>query len=142
VHGDQLSLYTDVERLLPDYIKPECLEMVMEIQEYDPSATETSRETAGKGPSKKRKRNDDPARDIPPGGCTGFVSVADLLVKQNDKKRVKTARFDEKVGFDEEIEAGLFASRQATSMSAASSKLPKAKLKRAQDMVSGRKGNW
>jgi ATP-dependent DNA helicase MPH1 len=96
--------------------------MVMEIQEYDRSATERSRQTAAKGPSKKRKRNDDPARDIPPGACTGFVSVADLLVKQNDKKRKKTARFDENAGFDdetdEEIEAGLFAPRRATSMSA------------------------
>ena len=110
VRGDQLELYTDVERLLPDYIKPECLEMVMEIQEYDPSTTETSHETAGKGPNKKRKRNDDPARDITPG-----------------------ARFDENAGSDDEIEAGLFVSGQATSMSAASSKPPKAKLKRAQD---------
>jgi ATP-dependent DNA helicase MPH1 len=59
--GDQLELYTDVERLLPDYIKPECLEMVMKIQEYDPSATKRSHKTAGKGPSKKRKWNDDPA---------------------------------------------------------------------------------
>jgi ATP-dependent DNA helicase MPH1 len=81
--GDQLELYTDVERLLPDYIKPECLEMVMEIQEYDPSATKRSRKTAGKGPSKKRKRNDDPARDIPPGGCT-VLPKAKLKRAQND----------------------------------------------------------
>jgi ATP-dependent DNA helicase MPH1 len=115
----------------------------MDIQEYDRSATERSRETAAKGPSKKRKRNDDPARDIPPGACTGFVSVADLLVKQNDKKRKKTARFDENAGFDdetdEEIEAGLFAPRRAASMSATSSKPPKAKLKRAKTMASERK---
>ena len=143
VRGDQLELYDDVERLLPDHIKPECLEMVMEIQEYDRSATERSRETAAKGPSKKRKRNDDPTRDMPPGACTGFVSVADLLVKQNDKKRKKAAKFDENAGLDddtdEEIEAGLFAPRRAASMSAASSKPPKTKLKRAKTIASGRK---
>ncbi|KAF8273776.1 hypothetical protein EI94DRAFT_1562845 [Lactarius quietus] len=143
VRGDQLELYDDVERLLPDHVKPECLEMMMEIQEYDRSATERSRETAAKGPTKKRKRNDDPTRDIPPGACTGFVSVADLLVKQKDKKRKKTARFDESAGLDdetdEEIEAGLFAPKRAASMSAASSKPPKTKLKRAKTMASGRK---
>ena len=142
VRGDQLELYDDIERLLPDHIKPECLEMVMEIQEYDRSATERSRENAAKGPGKKRKRNDDPARDIPPGACTGFVSVADLLVKQ-DKRRKKTNKFDENAGLDdetdEEIEAGLFAPRRSTSMSATSSKPPKTKLKRAKTMASGRK---
>ena len=140
VRGDQLELYDDVERLLPDHVKPECLEMMMEIQEYDRSATERSRETAAKGPSKKRKRNDDPARDIPPGACTGFVSVADLLVKQKDKKRKKVARFDENAGLDddtdEEIEAGLFAPRRATSMSAVPSTPPKISLKRAKTMAS------
>ena len=143
VRGDQLELYDDIERLIPDHVKPECLEMVMEIQEYDRSATERSRENAGKGSGKKRKRNDDTARDIPPGACTGFVSVADLLVKQNDKRRKKTAKFDENAGLDdetdEEIEAGLFAPRRSTSMSAAASKPPKAKLKRAKTMAGGRK---
>ncbi|KAH9057001.1 hypothetical protein EDB87DRAFT_1833399 [Lactarius vividus] len=136
VSGDQLELYGDTKRLLPDHIKPECLEMVMEIQEYDRAATARSREKTAKGPSNKRKRNDNPARDIPPGACTGFVSVADLLVKQkNGKKRQKTIKFDENAGLDddtdEEIEAGLFAPRRSTSMSAASSKPPKTKLKRS-----------
>lgn len=144
VRGDQLELYDDTERLLPDHIKPECLEMVMEIQEYDRSATERSRKKAAKGPSTKRKRNDDPARDVPPGACTGFVSVADLLVKQkNGKRRKKSAKFDEDAGLDdetdEEIEAGLFAPRRATSMSAVSSKPPKAKLKRAKTTAGGSK---
>ncbi|KAH8992001.1 P-loop containing nucleoside triphosphate hydrolase protein [Lactarius akahatsu] len=144
VRGDQLELYDDTERLLPDHIKPECLEMVMEIQEYDRAATERSREKTTKGPSNKRKRNDNPARDIPPGACTGFVSVADLLVKQkNGKKRQKATKFDENAGIDddtdEEIEAGLFAPRRSTSMSAASSKPPKTKLKRSKTTASGSK---
>jgi ATP-dependent DNA helicase MPH1 len=144
IRGDQLELYDDVERLLPDHVKPECLEMMMEIQEYDRSATERSRQTAAKGPSKKRKRNDDPTRDIPPGASTGFVSVADLLVKQKkDKKRKKVARFDENAGLDddtdEEIEAGLFAPRRATSMSAVPSTPPKINLKRAKTMANKKK---
>ena len=34
VKADQLELYGDVERLLPGHIKPECVERVMEIEEY------------------------------------------------------------------------------------------------------------
>ena len=134
VRGEQLEFYDDVERLLPDHIKPQCLEMVMEIEEYDRSAAEKPRERVIQEPSKKRKRNDD-RRDIPPGACTSFVSVAELLAKQKVKKRKKTARFDEHAGLDddtdEEIEAGLFAPRRAASASAASVKPPKSKLKRA-----------
>jgi ATP-dependent DNA helicase MPH1 len=128
VRREQLELYDDVERLLPDHIKPQCLE-------YDRSAAEKSRERVIQEPSKKRKRNGGPTRDIPPGACTGFVSVAELLAKQKVKKRKKTARFDEHAGLDddtdEEIEAGLFAPRRIASASAASVKPPKSKLKRA-----------
>jgi ATP-dependent DNA helicase MPH1 len=144
VRGEQLEFYDDVERLLPDHIKPQCLEMVMEIEEYDRSTTEKSRENVIQEPSKKRKRNNDPTRDIPPGACTGFVSVADLLVKQKKVKRRKnTANFDETAGLDddtdEEIEAGLFAPRRAASTSATSAKLPKTKFKRAKTMAEGNK---
>ena len=140
VRGEQLELYDDVERLLPDHIKPQCLEMVMEIEEYDRSATEKSRENTTREPSKKRKRNNDPTRDIPPGACTGFVSVAELLVKQKVKRRGKVNKFDEDAGLDddtdEEIEAGLFAPRRTASTSAATSaKPPKTKLKRAKTAV-------
>jgi len=135
VRGEQLEFYDDVERLLPGHIKPQCLEMVMEIEEYDRSGAEKSRENVTQEPSKKRKRNDDPTRDIPPGASTGFVSVAELLVKQKVKKQKKTAKFSEHAGLDddtdEEIEAGLFPPRRAASTSAASAKPPKPKLKRA-----------
>ena len=144
VRGEQLELYDDVERLLPDHIKPQCLEMVMEIEEYDRSATEKSRERTTQEPSKKRKRNNDPTRDIPPGASTGFVSVAELLVKQKVKRRGKGNKFEEDAGLDddtdEEIEAGLFAPRRAASTSAATSaKPPKTKLKRAKTTVDGGK---
>ncbi|KAL1671341.1 P-loop containing nucleoside triphosphate hydrolase protein, partial [Schizophyllum commune] len=32
--GESLELYADVVRMLPDHIKPECVEKLMEIQEY------------------------------------------------------------------------------------------------------------
>jgi ATP-dependent DNA helicase MPH1 len=144
VRGEQLELYDDVERLLPDHVKPQCLEMVMEIEEYDRSATEKSRESTTQAPSKKRKRNNDPTRDMPPGACTGFVSVAELLVKQKVKRREKVTKFDENAGLDddtdEEIESGLFAPRRAASTSAATSAKPvKTKLKRAKTAVDGGK---
>ncbi|KAI9512645.1 hypothetical protein F5148DRAFT_1145967 [Russula earlei] len=143
VRGEQLELYDDVERLLPDHVKPECLEMVMEIEEYDRAVTEKSRENIAKEPSKKRKRTNDPTRDIPPGACTGFVSVAELLVKQKAKKRKKASKFDDTNGMDddtdEEIEAGLFAPRRAASTSATSARLPKTKLKRAKTTADGGK---
>ena len=144
VRGEQLQLYDDVERLLPDHIKPQCLEMVMEIEEYDRSATEKSRERTAQEPSKKRKRNNDSTQDIPPGACTGFVSVAELLQKQKVKKREKVIKFNETAGLDddtdEEIEAGLFAPRRAASTSAATSAKPlKTKLKRAKTAVDGGK---
>ncbi|KAH9964439.1 hypothetical protein BC827DRAFT_1187103 [Russula dissimulans] len=143
VRGEQLELYDDVERLLPGHIKPECLEMVMEIEEYDRAATEKSRENTAQEPSRKRKRNNDPTRDIPPGACTSFVSVAELLVKQRGKKRKKGTKFDDNAGLDddtdEEIEAGLFAPRRAASTSAASAKPSRTKLKRAKTTADGRK---
>ena len=143
MRGEQLELYDDVERLLPDHIKPQCLEMVMEIEEYDRSTTEKPRENTTQDPSKKRKRNNDPTRDIPPGACTGFVSVAELVEKQKGKKRKKATKFDDTAGLDdetdEEIEAGLFAPRRAASTSATSAKPAKTKLKRAKTTVDGGK---
>ncbi|PFH50752.1 hypothetical protein AMATHDRAFT_75437 [Amanita thiersii Skay4041] len=88
--GDQLELYGDVERLLPDHVKPQCLEKVMEIKPYVPEEPYSKRK-AEKEAAKtrvKRKRNDDFLRNIPMGASTGFVTVADLLVK-NSKKRKK-----------------------------------------------------
>jgi ATP-dependent DNA helicase MPH1 len=144
VRGEQLELYDDVERLLPDHIKPQCLEMMMEIEEYDRPATEKSRESTTQEPSKKRKRSNDPTRDIPPGASTGFVSVAELLVKQKVKKRKKVINFEENAGLDddtdEEIEAGLFPPRRAASTSATTSAKPlKTKIRRAKTAVDGGK---
>ncbi|KAL4069373.1 hypothetical protein J3A83DRAFT_4359291 [Scleroderma citrinum] len=98
VRGDQLELYGDVPRLLPDHMRPQVLEKKMDIEEYvreelgrrkKPSVDDGDGESPVK--KKKRKRNDDVDRNIPLGASKGFVSVADLLVK---KKKPKTRKFD------------------------------------------------
>ncbi|KAI4528478.1 P-loop containing nucleoside triphosphate hydrolase protein [Schizophyllum commune Loenen D] len=116
--GEALELYADVDRMLPDHIKPECLEQVMEIQEYvreEPrsrSAASRSNSTANSTASKKRKRNDDPGRNIPAGASNTFVSVKDLIVAGAKKRKtsIKERDFSD-AGTDDEddlaIEAGL-----------------------------------
>ncbi|KAL1682022.1 hypothetical protein EV122DRAFT_204431 [Schizophyllum commune] len=116
--GESLELYADVDRMLPDHIKPECLEKVMEIQEYvreEPrsrSAASRSNSTANSTASKKRKRNDDPGRNIPAGASNTFVSVKDLIVAGAKKRKtsIKERDFSD-AGTDDEddlaIEAGL-----------------------------------
>ncbi|KAI0321123.1 hypothetical protein OF83DRAFT_1051753 [Amylostereum chailletii] len=136
VRGEQLEFYADVERLLPDSVRPECIEMVMDIEEYDREAKVRRRASSPQeGPkSKKRKRTIDSAdRSIPPGAATGFVSVADLVAKgagaKKKQKKTKEIVFDEAAGLDddtdEEIVAGLFAPRRAVSTSPATSKKSK-----------------
>ncbi len=108
--GELYELYGDVERLLPDHMKPECIEKVVEIQQYVREKNSPKK----KGPAlqgAKRKRNDDIMRNIPEGASTGFVSVRDLLVKATTKKKkVKLSKdFDacgEDDGTDEDIESG------------------------------------
>ncbi|KAG6334918.1 hypothetical protein ID866_4160 [Astraeus odoratus] len=126
VRGDQLELYGDVPRLLPDHLRPQVLEKKMDIVEY------VREDTAKKKPShgvqdgaspvkgKKRKRNDDVDRNIPPGASKDFVSVADLLVK---KKKTKTRKFDDTLADDDstdrELEANLLDTGRSASTSVA-----------------------
>jgi ATP-dependent DNA helicase MPH1 len=136
--GNQLELYSDVERLLPDHMKPECLEKVMEIEEYvreegkpKPSSGKRAAEP------KKRKRNDDMGRNIPEGASTGFVSAANLVVKGAKKVKISEKNF-EVAGLDDDVDLDLEAGtilappRRTVSTSAATAKTPKAKpLRRA-----------
>ncbi|KAJ7462618.1 hypothetical protein B0H11DRAFT_2053592 [Mycena galericulata] len=125
VRGDQLELYGDVERLLPDHIKPECLEKAMDIQEYvrdDSRKKRTgSKEDLPKGA--KRKRNDDVSRNIPQGASTGFVSVSKLLTKGSNKRKKVAKDFDQ-AGLDDdtdmEIESGIVGLPRRAASSAAS----------------------
>ncbi|KAJ6519582.1 hypothetical protein C8R45DRAFT_951979 [Mycena sanguinolenta] len=151
VRGDQLELYGDVERLLPDHMKPQCVEKVMDIQEYVREEGRKKRAASKeRNPSKgmKRKRNDDVFRNIPGGASTGFVSVAQLLVKGTSNKRQKVARDFDEAGQDDDtemaIESGklLGLPRRAASSAASTSSAPtqvKSKLRRAATEGSKRK---
>ncbi|EEB92655.1 hypothetical protein MPER_08804 [Moniliophthora perniciosa FA553] len=59
VRGDQLTFYDDVERLLPDHVRPQCVEKCMEIQEYVREPTGRSKSVGNGTTGVKRKRNDD-----------------------------------------------------------------------------------
>jgi ATP-dependent DNA helicase MPH1 len=148
IRGDQLELYNDVERLIPADAKPQCKEMIMEIEEY---VRDKAKRKAACSPSnaasKKRKRNDDVDRNIPSGACTGFVSVKDLIVK-GAKKRKKNGLADpdeqvvESDDTDREIEAGFNGPRRTVSAAATTigkSKSKKASLKRSATAVDGAK---
>jgi ATP-dependent DNA helicase MPH1 len=137
VRGDQLELYGDVERLIPDHVKPECLEKKMDIEEYireekgkgkKAAAAESS--TGATAAAKKRKRDaDDMGRNIPAGAAAGFVKASEL--KKRKKRKVK--EFDPLAGEDDdtdrEIEAGIDGPRRTLSASAAPSGSPKIKKK-------------
>lgn len=139
--GESYELYGDVERLLPDHIVPQCVEKVVEIQEY------VRPEGRQKAPAKngtqgtKRKRNGDVARNIPDGASTGFVSVRELVVKgtKKQKKAVLPKDFDtlgENDETDDDIESGrvVSAPRRTQSAAAAQSsekKGQKGKLKKS-----------
>ncbi|KAJ7492863.1 hypothetical protein FB451DRAFT_1219867 [Mycena latifolia] len=140
VRGDQLELYCDVGRLLPDHIKPECLEKEMEIQQYVREEGRKKRSgSQERAPSKgtKRKRNDDASRNIPDGASTGFVSVSKLLAKGSTSKRKKVSKDFEQAGQDDdtdmEIESGIVGlpRRAASASTSAASAKAKSNLRRA-----------
>ena len=84
VNGDQLELYGDVDRLIPDDIDPVCKEQMMVIEEYVREKPKARGSRAADSPkrassSKKRKRNADPGRNIPEGASRAFVPVSKLI---------------------------------------------------------------
>lgn len=124
VRGDQLELYGDIPRLLPDCLRPQVLEKRMEIEVYvreQPGRKKASITTADGSPTvsgKKRKRNDDVDRNIPPGASRGFVCVSDLLVK-GKKKKAKSMEFHDTLADDDstdmELEGNLLDFRRTVS---------------------------
>ncbi|KAI0651647.1 hypothetical protein C8Q79DRAFT_49688 [Trametes meyenii] len=113
VRASDLEVYGDVDRLIPDDIDPQPVEMMMEI-EADSSSSK----------GKKRAHDDDPLRNIPAGASKGFVNVRELLKQHGATRRKKEQPVDlahagEDDSDDEDIEAGVFAaSRRAASTSA------------------------
>lgn len=147
VRGDQLELYGDVPRLLPDHLRPQLLEKRMEIEEYvrEPTGKTKSLATAEDGESavraKKRKRNDEVDRNMPTGASRGFVSAADLVVKGKKAKKTKVAKFDDKLAEDDstdmELEANILDFRRTVSTPATGQSRPKHKsaLPKSRTMV-------
>jgi ATP-dependent DNA helicase MPH1 len=136
VRGEQLEFYADVERLLPEHTRPECLEQKMDIQEY----VRDERRIKGEGSRSpirgaKRKRNNDVLRNIPAGASTGFVSVAELIVKNHKKrKKVPEPKDFDVAGQDDdvdlEIESGLVLPRRTKFATVSRATGKKAKLRK------------
>ncbi|KAI5123584.1 hypothetical protein M0805_003402 [Coniferiporia weirii] len=112
IKGNQLELYGDVERLLPDNIQPQCLQTTMKIEEY----SRPTNDSPVKG--KKRKRNVDINRNVPLGALTGFVTASELRPKAKKVKKAKTAALHEtdleEDSDDAEIARGLRSSTSTT----------------------------
>ncbi|KAH8100558.1 P-loop containing nucleoside triphosphate hydrolase protein [Cristinia sonorae] len=139
VRAEHLELYNDVSRMLPDNCKPECVEMVMDIEEYD--REDATKKATARSPAKgtKRKRNEDVMRNIPEGAATSFVSVKDLLVKGASKKKKSLLDSDllpcEDDEDDEAIMGGIHAPRRTASMTATSKTSKAMKSRRATTMA-------
>ncbi|KAF8971564.1 hypothetical protein BDZ97DRAFT_1651060 [Flammula alnicola] len=138
--GELYELYGDVERLLPDHIKPDCVEKVVEIEHYVREEGKKGCPKKGAAQGVKRKRNDDVSRNIPEGASTGFVSVRDLVVRGAKKpKKAPTLPKDfDSLGqddeTDEDIESGrIIAPRRTQSAAAAmpAKRALKSKLKKS-----------
>lgn len=146
VRGDQLELYGDIPRLLPDHLRPQVLEKRMDIEEYVREQlgrkkasviVEDGEPTVGR---KKRKRDDNIDRNMPPSASRGFVSVADLLVK-GKKKKIKLTKFDDALADDDstdmELEGRILDIRRtvSTPVMAESSSTHKNALPKSRTMV-------
>jgi ATP-dependent DNA helicase MPH1 len=111
--GQRFELYGDVYRLLPDHIKPECLEKAVEIEPFErEEKRKRSSPKKNDSTSAKRKRNDEVSRNIPDGASTGFVSVRDLLVKAPKKRKTASmAKNFERCGEDDETDEDIASGR-------------------------------
>lgn len=149
VRASDLEVYADAERLIPDDVEPRCVEMLMDIEEYvRPEARKDS--PGGKMAPKKRKRDDDPLRNVPEAAAKGFVSVKELLFRNagtgKRRKKVKETDYlhaDEDDSDDREIEQGVFGGRRAASTSAVpdgQSQKGKKKLVCAATTATGKEG--
>ncbi|QRW05020.1 Helicase conserved C-terminal domain [Ceratobasidium sp. AG-Ba] len=119
IDGSAIELFDDAARMLPEGIQPQCVEKLLEIEPYDRevhgnlSGKRLRTKAEGSTSTKKRKRSEDLARNVPEGALMGFISAASLTVrKKGSKKSASTPRVDGLDSDDEAIEAGVFAARQ------------------------------
>ena len=100
VNGDQLELFGDVDRLVPDDINPACKEQIMEIEEYVRDKPKARGSRAADSPTKaskpkKRTRNADPGRNIPDGASRDFVPVSELIQRAAKKRKKDDLTLDD-----------------------------------------------
>ncbi|KAN0065618.1 3'-5' DNA helicase [Thecaphora frezii] len=83
--GLAVALYDDVDRMVPDDIKPEPLYIEVDQPKFEPSMVSDGRR-AGRpkaaAAAQKRKRNSDPARNVPDGTLMGFLKASKLTKKR------------------------------------------------------------
>lgn len=115
IDGSTVELFNDAARMIPEGIKPECIEKQLEIEPYDRevhgdlTGKRLRTKAEGSSSTKKRKRDTDVTRNVPEGALLGFVSAATLTVrKKGTKKKPSTPRADGLDSDDDAIEAGVF----------------------------------
>ena len=137
VKAEHLELYDDVERMIPTHIKPECVELMTEIEPYVREEPKPRKGSPSK-PAPKRKKDRDVERNIPAGALKGFISASKLKPKKRTEFDPSGCESDEE---DKELEAGIFGPRRTVSLTAKDSMKQK-KPRRATTIAgaSSRKG--
>lgn len=102
IKGVSLSLFDDVERLVPDDIGPKPV-----LKEVDQPPFEPSMIRANSMPRKqqaaKRKRDPNPRRNVPRNALDGFVKVSDMRKsKKGKQKRVSIREADDEDSGDDD----------------------------------------
>ncbi|KAI0639199.1 hypothetical protein C8Q77DRAFT_45651 [Trametes polyzona] len=135
VRASDLEVYGDVDRLIPDDIDPQPVEMEMEIEEYvrEERASRKGSLATGDSPgpkAKKRKRDDDPRRNMPATAARGFVSAKELYPSKRGKKiQLDLEHADEDDSDDEAIEADVMGLLRRTASTPAAQSSSKDKVK-------------
>ena len=139
-----------MKRLVPDDIDPVCKEEIMAIEEYVRDKPKARGSRAADSPTKtsagkKRKRNADPARNIPEGASRGFVPVSELIQRAAKKRQKDELTLDDYESLksdedDRELEENLTGLKRTVSDAGpktAASKAKKKQLKRSKTTVDG-----
>ncbi|EOR02812.1 ATP-dependent DNA helicase MPH1 [Wallemia ichthyophaga EXF-994] len=92
VSGDQVALYNDVERLIPHDVEPECEKRHVQVEEWESLTKKNIKKDSSssnirnftKASKPKRKRNENPLRNVPEQATSGFVNASDLVEKKTD----------------------------------------------------------
>ena len=107
VSGDQVALYDDIERLIPENVEPICEKRHIKIDEWQNNDDKKIdiKNFLIEGSATKRKRNTDPMRNVPKEAVSGFMNASELVPKS--KKKDTISMDVESDSEDEAIEKGL-----------------------------------